>query len=141
MRARLKAHPNLTGEESALCLENFVNWQDGPRAKSALWRGERFLGNGACFVREKGWQYNFSVHTSIVNPRSPFRLGQEKFYSIWHRALGALVLGTQDKHQPRHNTFWAKSGEELGVFLGGRIGNKARPRYVEAVYSNGLTGR
>ncbi|MBN1675265.1 MAG: hypothetical protein JXR37_29765, partial [Kiritimatiellae bacterium] len=141
MAARLKRRPDLGGEDSALCLENFESWQHGPCARIRSWRGETFLGNRICFVREKGWQYDFCVNAAIVNPRSAFRLADEKVYSVWHRSLGALVLGTQDKHQPRHNTFWAKSGEELGVFLGGRIGNKARPRYVEAVYSNGLTGR
>ena len=99
------------------------------------------LEDHTCFVREKGWQYNFSVNPVVVDPASPFRLDYQVLYSVWHESVGLIVSGAQDKNRPHHNTFHVKGGHGLGVLHGGRIGNLCEPKYLEAFYSNAFTGR
>ncbi|GEM_PF-2674037 len=140
-RARLRIQEPFTGDDAARWLENYVHYRPGPLPRYAPWKGTRFLGNYAALFRQKGWQWNFSVHASVVNPRSPFQLDQQNFFSLRHDAAGLIVADSQDKSRPKHYTFLLNGPDDLGVFGGGRIGALARPPYVEAVYSNGLTGR
>jgi len=125
----------------ARLLENYRFLKRGPTPPYTPWTGHRWLENHSCFFREAGWQYNLSVNPVVVNPRSPFRLDYQSLLSVWHESVGLIVPGSQDKHRPWHGTFYAPGAEKLGVLHGGRIGNLCRPRYLEAFYSNGFTGR
>jgi hypothetical protein len=99
------------------------------------------LENHSCFVRHNRWQYNLSVNPVVVDPNSPFRLDYQVLCSVWHQSVGLIVPGSQDKNRPWHNTFYARRGAALGVLHGGRIGNLCQPKYLEAFYASGLTGR
>ena len=125
----------------ARMVENYVHSRPGPTPRYTPWRGQRTLEDHTCFVREKGWQHNFSVNPVVVDPASPFRLDYQSLYSVWHESVGLIVSGAQDKNRPHHNTFHAKGGKGLGVLHGGRIGDRREPKYLEAFYSSGVTGR
>jgi hypothetical protein len=140
-RARLRADKPFGGEEAARWLENFAHCRPGPVPRYRPWTGRRSLGNYAAFFRRNGWQWNFSVHTSVVNPRNPYRLDQQNVLSLRHADAGIVVADSQDKFRPEHYTFLLNGPDDLGVFCGGRIGSLAHPPYVEAIYSNGLIGK
>jgi len=141
LRARLRLRQPMTGEEAARWLENYAHCRPGPAPRLAEWKGREFLGNYAAFFREGRWQLNFCTNAKVVNPNSPFRLGSGNVMSLWHEAAGVVVMDSQDKFRPGHCTFSTGPREDLGVFLGGRIGSLSCPPYVEASYANGLAGR
>ena len=133
--------PRAGGSHWARLLENFVYFQGGAIPAHRPWRGRRWLENHTCLVREHGWQYNLSVNPVVVNPASQFRLECGSLYSIWHESVGLIVSGSQDKNRPWHDTFYSAGERALGVLHGGRIADLCEPKYLEALYASGLTGR
>ncbi len=128
-------------ELSARMLESFVHWTAGRVGAYKPWTGSRWLGRFAHFTRDRSWQYNMAVNPVVVPPQSRFRLDYHCVYSIWHQAVGLIVPGSQDKDRPQHHSFVPVPGQSLGVLHGGRIGNLAKPPFVEACYASGFEGQ
>ncbi len=139
-RASLASGPPASGSQWARLLENYVLSKPGAAPRHRPWRGQRWLEDHTCLVREGRWQYNFSANPVVVHPGSPFRLDCEALYSVWHESVGLIVSGSQDKNRPQHATFYCLGGQR-GLLHGGRIGDLCEPKYVEGLYSSNLRGR
>ena len=140
-RARLRCDEPFTAEEVARWLEAYVHCRRGPAPPYTPWRGVRYLGRHACFIRDRGWQVNFSVNPVMVDPTQSFSLDYQKVVSLWHRRTGLIVDGSQDKHHPEHDNFLFPGRTDPGVMVTGLIATQCKPRFVEAMYSNHIAVR
>lgn len=138
LEANLINAKDFTGEGCARLLENYIYMKRGPIKTYKNWSGKQFLGNHSVFIRKNSWQINYSVNPVVVHPKSSFRLDYGKVYSVWHNSVGLLIDGSQGKNNDKHNTFYYKNGEDLGVLYGGQLNTKTKDPSVIALYSSGV---
>ena len=141
IEARLRNDRPFTGEELARMIENFVHCRRGPGPRHTRWKGTRYLGTRACFIRDKGWQVNFSVNAAIQNPNQPYMYDCRNVLELSHARTGLLINGAQDKFHPEHANFVFRGGTDPGVLYTGILATLGPTPYVEALYTNYFTGR
>ena len=139
--SRLRNGQPFGGEELARLMENYVHCRPGPVPRRTRWKGTRYLGSRACFIRDKGWQVSFSVNPGIQNPNQPFMFDCRNVLELWHARTGLLINGSQDKFHPEHGSFVFRGGKDPGVLYTGILATLRPTPYVEALYTNYFTGR
>ena len=141
VRARIRCDQPFSGEECARWMECFVHYHRGPVPRYSPWRGTRYLGSHACFIRDRGWQVNFNVNPVVVSPNQIFALDYQNVVSLWHQRTGLIVEGSQGKRRPQHGNFLFPGSKKPGIMYTGTIGTLCTPPYVEAMHSNHIDVR